>query len=72
MNAAMRQAVSNNGPTVIARLARLVNRRMTVDEIEFEYVAKFGPATHRTIMAELGRLAQGEIIHRIKQGVYAP
>lgn len=57
---------------VISRLARLVVRRMTVDEIELEYVAKYGPATRRTIMAELSRLAQGEVIHRLKQGVYAP
>jgi hypothetical protein len=58
--------------SVIKRLQLLVNKRMTVDEIEFEYVAKYGPATHRTIMAELARLAQGEVIHRVKQGVYEP
>jgi hypothetical protein len=57
---------------VFNRLQQVVTRRMCVSEIEFEYLAKYGPATHRTIMMELSRLAQSEVIHRVKQGVYAP
>lgn len=63
---------ANQGSTVIARLARLIDRRMTVDEIELEYVAKYGLATHRTILEDLSRLVQGNVIHRVKQGVYEP
>lgn len=59
-------------PSVNRRLEMIVNRRMTVDEIEFEYVLRHGLATRRTILEELSRLALGGVIHRVKQGVYEP
>jgi hypothetical protein len=58
--------------SVIARLETMISRRMTVDEIELEYFMKYGPVTRRTILMELSRLAHGEVIHRVKQGVYEP
>jgi hypothetical protein len=66
--------MTNQAPrtSVISRLCKIVTKRMTVKEIEFEYIAKFGRATHKTILFELSNLCTGGVIKRVKQGVYEP
>lgn len=57
---------------VAARLWRIIDREMTIDEIEFEYVARHGHCNRATLLSELSLLEVSGSINRIKQGVYEP
>lgn len=58
--------------SAISRLCKLVTRRMTVDEIELEYVSRYGKISRKYMLFELSNLEAGGVIHRVKQGVYEP
>lgn len=57
---------------VLSRLAKIVRKRMTVDEIETEYVSRFGKVSRKYMLFELAELLQGGVLKRVKQGVYEP
>jgi hypothetical protein len=58
--------------TVAGRLWRIIDRPMTIDAIEFSYVAMHGPCNRDTMLAELHNLEAARKINRISQGVYEP
>jgi len=60
------------GDSIAGRLWRIIDREMSVEQIEFEYIAKYGECNHDTLLVKLSDLDVEGKINRVKQGVYEP